>query len=82
MAVSNVDQDSAVLRCICHDSSVSDDLVRKFTEDSWQTFLKSVGIWKDLVGIRAEIAKNFVAEYGGFEDIAIPAPCICSMYIF
>ena len=60
------------LQCICHDECVSDKLVRAFTESTWESFLKSVGIWSDLVGNRAELAKSFVTQHGGFRDIAIP----------
>ena len=62
----------SVQQCICHDEGVVGDDFKHFTDSTWVTFLKSVGVWKDLVGGRAEIAKNFVAKNGGFTDIAMP----------
>ena len=63
---------AGVLQCVCHDSRVSDTNVRPFEDVTWGTFLKSVGVWCKLIGPRSEIAKAFIDEYGGFEDIPMP----------
>jgi len=66
------EEHSANLQCICHDSNVTDPVVRPFDDLTWGTFLESVGVWKDLIGPRCDIAKGFVEEHGGFEDVPIP----------
>ncbi|XP_072162941.1 LOW QUALITY PROTEIN: uncharacterized protein [Diadema setosum] len=50
-------------RCFVHCSDVCEDL-KPFTEKRWNTFLSSVKIWKDLVGCQADIARDFVQEFG------------------
>ena len=65
-------ESSDLLQCICHDEGVTDDLVRRFTKPNWEKFLQSVGVWSKLVGSRAEIAKDFIAQHGDFANIAIP----------
>ncbi len=62
MASSSSDEEGEVLKCICHDEGVTDTIVRPVTEITWASFLKSVGVWKDLVGSRSEIARNFVDQ--------------------
>ena len=54
---------SADNRCFVHCSNVCEDL-KPFTEKRWKTFLKSVQVWKDLVGFQADIARDFVQEFG------------------
>ena len=50
-------------RCFVHCSGVIEDL-KPFTEKRWSKVLNSVQIWKDLVGFPADIARDFVQEFG------------------
>ena len=47
-----------------------------FKRTTWSTYLRCVGIWKDLVGNQADIARCFIRDHGGIscrlEEIPIP----------
>ena len=69
--------DESSLKCICHDTNVKEKTVKPFTVTRWASFLKSVGVWQGLIGSRADIAKDFIAQYGGYTDIAVPPGAGC-----
>ena len=63
------------IRCYAHVPCTIGD-IRPFKQTTWSTYLRCVGIWKDLVGNQADIARCFVQDHGGvsccLEEIPIP----------
>ena len=49
-------------KCFAHVPNVSGN-IKPFTDKTWDTFLRGVNVWKDLVGHQAEIAKAFVRNH-------------------
>ena len=62
------------LRCYAHVPETTGDM--PFKRTTWSTYLRCVGIWKDLVGNQADIARCFIRDHGGIscglEEIPIP----------
>ena len=72
-ATTSLNSNSSNIRCYAHLQNVVGDI--PFKESTWSTYLRCVGIWKELVGNQAEIARCFVKDYGSdscLEEIAIP----------
>ena len=63
------------LRCYAHVPGTTGDIML-FKRTTWSTYLRCVGIWKDLVGNQADIARCFIRDHGGvscrLEEIPIP----------
>lgn len=55
------------MKCFAHISGISGD-IRPFQQDTWLKYLYSVHTWRDLDGNQAEIARNFVKEFGEIYD--------------
>ncbi|XP_071815469.1 uncharacterized protein [Apostichopus japonicus] len=64
-------------RCFAHWADVLED-IKPFTTARWTTFLKSVDIWKDLVGNQADIATAFLREH---RSTCVWFPCVLSLPI-
>ncbi|XP_071812536.1 uncharacterized protein [Apostichopus japonicus] len=60
-------------RCFAHCADVLED-IKPFTTARWTTFLKSVDIWKDLVGNQADIATAFLREHRSTCVLSLPIP--------
>lgn len=58
-----IDTNSSNIRCYGHLQGVVGDII-PFKESTWSTQLRCVGIWNDLVGNQAEIARCFVKDHG------------------
>ena len=56
-------ENSSKITCYAHYPDVFED-IKPFTTTRWNTFLKSVDIWKDLVGNRVDVAKAFLHDHG------------------
>ena len=63
------------LRCYANVPGTTGDIMA-FKRTTWSTYLRCVGIWKDLVGNQADIARCFIRDHDGvscgLEEIAIP----------
>lgn len=57
------------MKCFAHISGISGD-ISPFRQDAWLKYLHSVNGWKDLGGNQAEIARNFIKEFGEVIDSA------------
>ena len=56
-------ENSSKITCYANCPDVFED-IKPFTTTRWNTFLKSVDIWKDLVGNQANVAKAFLLDRG------------------
>ena len=52
------------LRCYAHVPGTTEDIM-PFKRTTWSTYLRCVGIWKDLVGNQADIARCFIRDHSG-----------------
>lgn len=75
VAINSSTSKTSNIRCYAHLPLVLGD-IRPFKEATWSTYLRCVGIWKDLVGNQADIARCFVRDHGGvacrLDEIPIP----------
>ena len=75
VAINSSTSKTSNIRCYAHLPLVLGD-IRPFKEATWSTYLRCVGIWKDLVGNQADIARCFVHDHGGvtcrLDEIPIP----------
>lgn len=62
-ATTSLNSNSSNIRCYAHLQNVVGDII-PFKESTWSTYLRCVGIWKQLVGNQAEIARCFVKNHG------------------
>lgn len=63
-AAASSNSNSTKIRCYAHLQGVVGDII-PFKESTWSTYWRCVGIWRELVGNQAEIARCFVKEDGG-----------------
>ncbi|XP_071821662.1 uncharacterized protein [Apostichopus japonicus] len=59
--------------CFAHCYGVS-GILKPFTVTTWNTLLKSVTLWKDLVGYQADIASEFLRVNGDVDITTLPIP--------